>query len=78
MVSPEDSFRHRSKKQLGSDQFSDLEYCRLTVTEPSLERQRGTFEKRELELMAEVRDLRKRLAARRQQRPPGFLGNTQL
>lgn len=47
----------------------------FTVTEPSLERQRGTFERRELELMAEVRDLRKRLAARRQQRPPGFLRN---
>ncbi|XP_068723216.1 TBC1 domain family member 31-like [Montipora capricornis] len=45
--------------------------------EPSIERQRGTFDKRELELMAEVRDLRKRLAARRQYRPPHVLGNTQ-
>lgn len=49
----------------------------ITSREPSLERQRATFEKRELELMAEVRDLRKRLAARRQQRPPPFHGNTQ-
>ncbi|KAL9974989.1 hypothetical protein ACROYT_G012102 [Oculina patagonica] len=48
----------------------------ISSQEPSLERQRGTFEKRELELMAEVRDLRKRLAARRQQRPPDFMGNT--
>jgi len=49
----------------------------ITSQEPSIERQRATFERRELELMAEVRDLRKRLAARRQQRPPDFLGNTQ-
>ncbi|KAJ7360430.1 hypothetical protein OS493_015531 [Desmophyllum pertusum] len=49
----------------------------ITSHEPSLERQRGTFEKRELELMAEVRDLRKRLALRRQQRPPDYMGNTQ-
>ncbi|PFX32292.1 TBC1 domain family member 31 [Stylophora pistillata] len=49
----------------------------ITSREPSLERQRATFEKRELVLMAEVRDLRKRLAARRQQRPPPFHGNTQ-
>ena len=47
------------------------------VTEPSIERQRATFDRRELELMAEVRDLRKRLAARRQYRPPDFLTNTQ-
>lgn len=49
----------------------------ISSQEPSIERQRETFEKRELELMAEVRDLRKRLAARRQQRAPDFVGHTQ-
>ncbi|XP_073233564.1 TBC1 domain family member 31-like [Porites lutea] len=49
----------------------------ISPQEPSIERQRETFEKRELELMAEVRDLRKRLAARRQQRAPDFVGHTQ-
>ena len=52
-------------------------YPRFGLSEPSVERQRETFEKRELELMAEVRDLRKRLAARRQQRAPDFIGHTQ-
>ena len=52
-------------------------YPRFGLSEPSVERQRETFEKRELELMAEVRDLRKRLAARRQQRAPDFVGHTQ-
>ena len=52
-------------------------YPHFVLSEPSVERQRETFEKRELELMAEVRDLRKRLAARRQQRAPDFVGHTQ-
>ena len=52
-------------------------YSRFGLSEPSVERQRETFEKRELELMAEVRDLRKRLAARRQQQAPDFVGHTQ-
>ena len=34
-------------------------------TGPSLERQRATFEKREIELMADVRELRRKLAERR-------------
>ncbi|XP_067054665.1 TBC1 domain family member 31-like isoform X2 [Acropora muricata] len=49
----------------------------ISSQEPSIERQRATFDRRELELMAEVRDLRKRLAARRQYRPPDILTNTQ-
>lgn len=49
----------------------------ISSQEPSIDRQRQTFERRELELMAEVRDLRKRLAARRQQRPPDMLGSVQ-
>lgn len=41
-------------------------------SEPSIERKRATFEKREMELMSEVRDLRKRLAARRNKAPPEY------
>jgi hypothetical protein len=36
----------------------------LYSTGPSLERQRATFEKREIELMADVRELRRKLAER--------------
>jgi hypothetical protein len=38
---------------------------------PSLERQRATFEKREIELMAGVRELRRKLAERLT-KPPRF------
>lgn len=58
----------------------EVKFCNLfnfLIAEPSIDRQRQTFERRELELMAEVRDLRQRLAARRQQRPPDMLGSAQ-
>ncbi|KAK3746386.1 hypothetical protein QZH41_018222 [Actinostola sp. cb2023] len=44
-----------------------------TNSEPSIDRKRATFEKRELELMSEVRDLRQRLAARRTIPPPEYI-----
>ena len=44
--------------------FKSLIEMMFDSTGPSLERQRATFEKREIELMADVRELRRKLAER--------------